>query len=355
MYGERRPEFDPDQVIRNLRSNWGGVGGRLPGGGLLIFGVIIVALLGWLGSGIYTVQPGEQAAVRLFGQFQGTEGPGLKWYFPAPIGTRNIENVLETKTMELGFRSEPRLDVPVESVMITGDLNIVDATLVVQYNISDLEKFLFRVDDPGDADRDPREGRPDGRTLKDATEAALRQVVGQRSVDDVLTIGKEAVQQDTQALLQEFMDSYDSGIQILEVALQEVTPPDAVRAAFDDVVAARSDQETRVNQASAYEQDRIPRAQGAAQQTIRAAEAFKEARIARARGEAAEFLAILAEYSQSSQVTRTRLFLETMEDVLAGVDIFVVDPSTGGVLPFLPLTSEGAAMANAAAAGGATQ
>lgn len=343
MYGERRPEFDPDQFIQNLKSNWGSVRGRLPGGGstgLLIIGLIVVLIGGWLATGFYTVQPGEQAAVRLFGQFQGTENPGLKWYFPSPIGTRNIENVLETKTMELGFRSDPNRDVPVESVMITGDLNIVDATLVVQYNISDLEKFLFRVDDPGDPDRDPTEGRPDGRTLKDATEAALRQVVGQRSVDDILTIGKEAVQQDTRDLLQQFMDSYDSGLQILEVALQEVTPPDAVRAAFDDVVAARSDQETRINQANAFEQDQIPRAEGAAQQTVRAAEAFKSARIARARGEAAEFLSILAEYSQSEDVTRTRLYLETMEEVLPGVKIVVLDEDSGGVLPFLPLTDE---------------
>ncbi len=353
MYGERRPEFDPDQMLRNLRSNWGGIRGRLPGGGLFLFGIAAILIIAWLATGIYTVQPGEQAAVRLFGKFQGTEGPGLKWYFPSPIGTRNIENVLETKTMELGFRSAPtRTDVPVESVMITGDLNIVDATLVVQYKISDLEKFLFRVDDPGDADRDSREGRPDGRTLKDATEAALRQVVGQRSVDDILTIGKEAVQQDTQTLLQELMDGYNSGIQILEVALQEVTPPDAVRAAFDDVVAARSDQETRVNQASAYEQDRIPRARGAAQQTIRAAEGFKEARIARARGEAAEFLAILAEYGQSKDVTRTRLYLETMEEILGDVSIFVVDPKTGGVLPLLPLTEGVLPTSPAATAGG---
>ena len=147
------------------------------------------------------------------------------------------------------------------------------------------------------------------------------------------------------------MDGYNSGIQILEVALQEVTPPDAVRAAFDDVVAARSDQETRINQASAYEQDQIPRAQGAAQQTIRAAEAFKEARIARARGEAAEFLAILAEYSLSTNVTRTRLFLETMEDILSGVSIFIVDEGTGGVLPFLPLTD--GVLPGAPATGGA--
>ena len=346
MYGERRPELDPDQIVQNLRQNWDGIRSRLPGGGgsrLIIFGLILLIILVWLGSGVYTVSPGEQAAVRLFGKFQGTEGPGLKWYFPSPVGTRNIENVLETKRMELGFRSNAgaATDVSLESTMITGDLNIVDVRLVVQYKISDLEKFLFRVDDPGDADRDPTEGRPDGRTLKDATEAALRQVVGQRSIDDVLTVGKEAVQTDTRTQLQSLMDSYDTGIQVETVALQEVTPPNAVRPAFDDVVGARSDKETRINQANAYEQDRVPRAEGAAQQTIRAAEAFKEARIARARGEAAEFLSILAEYSQSRDVTRTRLFLEAMEDILPGVTLFVIDEGAGsGILPFLPLTGD---------------
>ena len=359
MYGERRPEFDPDEFLRNLRQNFESVRDRLPGGGssgLLVVGLIVALLLAWLATGFYTVGPSEQAAVRLFGRFQGTEEPGLKWYFPAPVGTRNVENVLETKRMELGFRSEPRIDVPVESTMITGDLNIVDVELVVQYKISDLEKFLFRVDDPGDADRDPREGRPDGRTLKDATEAALRQVVGQRAIDDVLTIGKEAVQQDTLLLLQQLMDGYDTGIEILQVALQEVTPPDAVRAAFDDVVAARSDQETRINQASAFEQDQLPRALGAAQQAVQTAEAFKAARIARARGEAAEFLAILAEYAQSQQVTRTRLFLEAMEEILPGVTIFIIDPEAGsGVLPFLPLTGDGVAGAAGGAGTGGAQ
>ncbi|HCH36106.1 MAG TPA: FtsH protease activity modulator HflK [Dehalococcoidia bacterium] len=341
MYGERKPEFDPDELMRNLKANWGGIFSRLPGGGnrgVVIAVILVLLAVAWAASGVFTVGPGEQAATRLFGKFTGTEGPGLRWYYPAPIGARNIENVLETKRMELGFRSNPSRDVPVESTMITGDLNIVDARLVVQYRISDLEKFLFRVDDPGDSDRDSAEGRPDGRTLKDATEAALRQVVGQRSIDDVLTVGKEAVQQDTRTLLQEFMTSYNAGIQILEVALQEVTPPDEVRAAFDDVVAARSDKETRVNQANAYEQDRIPKAEGAAQQTVQSAEAFKASRVAQARGEASGFLEILEEYAKSKEVTRTRLYLEEMEKTLSGVEIFVVDEKTGGVLPFLPLT-----------------
>lgn len=345
MYGERRPQFDPDEFLRQLRGRLADVRRRLPGGGgssLIVAGFFLIVGLIWAATGFYTVGPEEQAAVRLFGKFQGTEGPGLKWYFPAPVGTRNIENVLGTKTMELGFRSTPQRDVTTEALMITGDLNIVDVQLVVQYRVSNLEQFLFRVDDPGDTDRDPREGRPDGRTLKDASEAALRQVVGQRSIDDVLTVGKEAVQVDTASLLQELLDSYGAGVQILTVILQEVTPPDPVRAAFDDVVAARSDRETRINQANAFREDQVPRALGAAQQTIQAAEAFKQSRIARARGEAAEFLAVLAEFRSSPEVTSQRLYLEMVERVLPSVSIFIIDPEAGsGVLPFLPLTDSG--------------
>ncbi len=197
MYGERRPEFDPDQIIENLRQTWRRISGNLPGGGgakLLVFGGLLLIVILWAASGFYTVQPSEQAALRLFGEFRGTEGTGLHWYPPSPIGSRNVVSVRETRRMELGFRSDPDRDVPVESEMITGDLNIVDIDLVVQYRIKDIEAFLFNVDDPGDPDRDDvTSGQPDGRTLKDATEAALRQVVGQRSIDDPLRVGREAV------------------------------------------------------------------------------------------------------------------------------------------------------------------
>ena len=343
LYGQRRPEFDPDAILRNLRSSWSGFRSRIPTGGLglLLLAVVGVAVLIWSATGIYTVSPTEQAALRLFGQFRGTEGPGLHWYPPSPIGTRNIEAVLEAKTLELGFRENQR-EVPVEAEMITGDLDIVNVQLVVQYRISDLEKFLFRVSDPGDVDRDPRTGRPDGRTLKDATEAALRQVVGQRSIDDPLRVAKDAVQVDTQDLLQQILDDYSAGIEILQVVLQDVRPPDAVRDAFDDVNRARVDRETSINQAQAYEQAQIPQATGAAQQVIQGAEAFKLARVARASGEAAQFLAVLDEYEESKEVTRRRLYLEAMEDVLPGISIFIIDPAaSGSLLPFLPLTQDG--------------
>ena len=241
--------------------------------------------------------------------------------------------------MELGFRSVGNLSVPVESEMITGDLNIVDVNLVVQYRIKNLSDFLFNVDDPGDPERlESRSGVPDGRTLKDATEAALRQVVGQRSIDDPLRVAKTEVQESTRTLLQGILDDYNAGIEILSIQLQVVEPPAVVRDAFDDVNRARVDKETRTNQALAYEQDQLPRAVGSAQQVIQAATAFKNARVARAEGEAAEFLSVLAEYENSVNVTRQRLYLEAMEEILPGITIYVIDPEAGaGVLPFLSL------------------
>jgi len=343
MYGGRRPDFDPDQIMRDLQRSWGRFIRRLPRGlsGLLAFSLIVLALLIWSATGFYTVGPTDQAALRLFGQYRGLEGPGLHWYFPSPVGARNIEAVLETKTMELGFRPGQR-SVPVEAEMITGDLNIVDNQLVVQYRIVDLEKFLFRVSDPGDPDRNPAPGRPDGRTLKDAAEAALRQVVGQRTIDDPLFVNKEQVQEDTRALLQQILDDYNTGILVQQLVLQQVRPPSAVQDAFDDVVRARVDKEARINEARAYEQDRLPRARGAAQTVIQAAEAFKQARLARARGEAARFLSVLAEYQASTDVTRQRLYLEAMEDILPHIAIFIVDPAaSSNLVPFLPLTGQG--------------
>lgn len=339
MYGERRPELDPDQVLRNVQQGWSSFRRRLPGGGPFVFLAIIsvIAVL-WLGSGFYTVGPTEQTALRLFGEYRGIEGPGLHWYPPSPIGSRNTEAVLETKTMELGFRANG-LDVPVEAQMITGDLNIVDVQLGVQYRIVDLGKYLFQVSDPGDPDRDPSEGKPDGRTLKDATESAIRQVVGQRGIDAPLIDDKAGVQEATKLLLQQILDEYNTGLEVQQVVLQRVRPPDPVRDAFDDVVRARVDKESRINEANAYEQERVPVAKGEAEQTIQSASAFKEARVARAKGEASKFLSVLDEYNKSKDVTRRRLYLEAMEQILPGITIFVVEQDqASNLLPFLPLS-----------------
>ena len=360
MYGDRRPEFDPDQLVKNLQQSWDGIRARLPGGGgvgILFFGGIAIILAIWAASGFYQVGPSEQAALRLFGKFQNLEEQGLHWFFPGPIGRVDVVSVRETKRMELGFRSVGNLAVPVESEMITGDLNIVDVNLVVQYRISNLENFLFNVADPGDPDRpETGEGAPDGRTLKDATEAALRQVIGQRSIDDPLRVAKTEVQDSTKTLLQGILDDYGAGIEILSIQLQTVEPPSSVRDAFDDVNRARVDRETRINQALAYEQDQVPRALGSAQQVIQAATAFKNARVARAEGEASEFLSVLAEYEKSKKVTRQRLYLEAMEEILPGITIYVIDPDAGsGVLPFLSLTGEGVTLGAPAPADAGTE
>ena len=341
----REPEIDLEEFLRRIRAVLSGIGGpRFGGRGLatyVTFGVLGLALILWLATGVYTVGPGEQAAIRTFGKCCKIteENAGLQWYWPAPVGTRNVESIREIRSMELGFSEAVGVSSQVlleEAQMIAGDLNVVDVPLVVQYRIKDLEGFLFKVADPGErippGTRDIAEGRPEGRTLKDATEAALRLVVGQRTIDDVLTENKTEVQEDTKVLLQDILDSYGAGIEITAVLLQEVKAPEEVRDAFEDVNRARQDKETLINQAQAYQRDLIPRARGEAEKVIQAAEAFKRERIAKAEGEAGRFLSILREYEKSRDVTRQRIFLEAMEEILPGVTKFVVSPDTEGAI-----------------------
>jgi len=335
-----------EQILGGIGSVLNNIMQRLGGGGskILILMIVGVLLLLWMASGVFTVAPREKAALRMFGEFQTTAGPGLHWFWPAPIGQRDIIDVDVTRRMELGVLTAQNgnvQDVPLEALMITGDLNIVNVQMVVQYKVKSIEDFLFRVDDPGDVIRGIPDGNPEGRTLKDATEMALRQVVGQRSIDDTLIANREQVQVDTGLVLQQVLDEYQTGIQVLSVVLQQVRPPDEVRLAFDDVVNARVDKESRVNEAKAYEQDKLPRAQGESQQIVQAAEAFKVEQVARAEGEASRFLTVLEEYTISKEVTRRRLYLEAIETVLPGITKFIVDPDSGGsMLQFLPLESE---------------
>ena len=304
----RPPEMNFEQMLGNFGGGLGRLASRLGGGGVGLAAVLIIALIViiWAATGIYTVSPGEQAALRLFGAAQAntvTE-TGLNWWWPSPVGNRDVVQVVETRRMELGFRRSdnggPDAPVPVEAQMISGDLNIIDVQMVVQYNIKNLNNYLFRVDDPGEdtgTQRNIPAGRPDGRTLKDATEAALRLVVGQRSLGEVLAEERLNLQSSTHDKLQEILDSYQTGINIISVELQKVEAPEDVRAAFNDVLQARQDKVTATNQAQAYENQVIPEARGRAEQIIQPAEAFKRARIERARGEADQFLSILQQYS----------------------------------------------------------
>jgi membrane protease subunit HflK len=286
-----------------------------------LFGAILVALLIWLGTGFYTVDPDEQALVRQFGRVTGVSQQGLHWRPPTPIARHDTVKVTQVRRMEVGFRSEPvvRTD-PVEALMITGDENIVDVQLLVQFEIKDIEKFLFRAVDPA------------RKTIKDATESALRQVVGARGIDDVLTTEKEAVQAETKDLLQELLDTYEAGIRVAEVKLNNVNPPAEVQDAFDDVVRAREDKERIINLAAAYEEDILPRARGDAERLKQEAEAFRAQRVNEATGQAERFISILEAYRKAPDITAQRLYLERMETTLAEVEIFIVDGEVGGNL-----------------------
>ena len=323
MYRQEEPDVNFDQALKGVREFLNRF--RLGGGGVLaflVFGLLLVALAVWLGSGFYTVQPGEQAAVRLFGEFTDTRDEGLHWWWPSPVGGRDIVRVDEVKRLELGVRGDtPNLE---ESLMITGDPdesgnpgeapNIVDVQLTVQYNIKDLERFLYRAVDPA------------GVTIKDAAETSLRQVVGSRPIDDVLTDKKEEVQEETRLLLQRLLDDYETGINVTEVKLANVFAPEQVKDAFDDVVRAKEDKARIINLADAYKEDILPRARGDAARLLQDAEAFRQQRIALSTGESEYFLAILNEFRKAPDVTRQRLYLEAMEEILPGIQKIIGDP-----------------------------
>ncbi len=330
--GPRQPELDFEKIMGGIRDGIGRVSQRLGGGGVglavaLFVGLIIVI---WGATGVYTTSPGEQAVLRLFGDAQETPVTqnGLHWWWPGPIGNKDVVRTDLVRRLELGFRSADGVantPVPVEAQMISGDLNIIDVQMVVQYDIKNLSYYLFKVDDPGEDAGDQRNipaGRPDGRTLKDATEAALRLVVGQRSLAEVLAEERVNLELDTGVKLQEILDGYQTGINIISVQLQKVEAPAEVQAAFNDVLQARQDKVTATNQAQAYENQVIPEARGRAEQIIQPAEAFKRARIERAQGEADQFLSILAQFNDRS-ITLQNVLQDT--DNADGDD----DPATG--------------------------
>ena len=355
--GPRQPEVDFDQLLAGVKGTLGSIAARLGGGGVggvIVLAIGLIAVL-WLASGIYRIGPGEEVAQRRFGAIcgaalapcSGTTGvvtqTGLHWWWPGPIGDTDKIKVTETRRMELGFRSGADqgvadAQVPVEGLMISGDLNIVDVQMVVQYDIKDLVGFLFRVNDPGEDARGIPPGNPEGRTLKDAAEAALRLVVGQRSIEDVLTEQRTAVESDTKTRLQDILDNYQTGINIVSVQLLKTQAPEEVFESFEDVLRARQEQETRVNEALAYENNIIPRAEGDAERIKREAEAFAQARVARARGESSRFISVLEQFRDHS-IELENVLQDTNDadgdgDSATGIglgDVTVIDgPDVGG-------------------------
>ncbi len=310
----------PEDVLERVREQ---IVGRLR---QLVPWLVGAVLLLALWAGMYKVGPGEQAVVRTFGKQTGRTGPGLHVRMPG-IQQVDVVNVERIARLEVGARGTQR--VQDESQMITGDANIVEVEMIVQYRIIDPSKYLFKLLAPEEA-------------LRATAEVALRSIVGRTGVDEVITTGREKVQAETRDWLQRLMDVYQSGIAITEVKLQDIDAPDPVRDAFHEVVRAREEKERLINEAMGYQADLIPKARGEAQKRLRDAEGYREQRVLEAKGDVAQFASVLTEYSKAPRVTRERLYIETMQRVMArSPKKTIMDESVAkNAVPVLPLSSD---------------
>ncbi|MCK9274762.1 MAG: FtsH protease activity modulator HflK [Syntrophales bacterium] len=293
--------------------------------------IVIVAVLVWLLSGIYVVKPEQIGVVKRFGKAVRTTMPGPHYHLPVPIETVLKPAVTQVRRIEIGFRSigdrqnSPNRAVLGESLMLTRAENIVNLTFIVQYRISDPIQYLFNV-------------KHQEKTVKDAAEASMRQVVGDNNIDDILTTGKFQIQQDTKKILQDILDSYDAGVQVLAVQLQDVHPPQQVMAAFKDVASAKEDKAKMINEAHGYRNEILPKSKGKAAQIVNDAIAYKESKIITAQGDASRFEKILSQYKSARDVTRKRLYLEMMEEILPDMEKVIIEDKVGGnMLPHLSL------------------
>ena len=293
--------------------------------------LIIVVIVGiYLSTGIYTIGPSEEGLVKRFGQYVRSATPGLHFRLPAPFESVVRVNVKEVRTSEIGFRTiSPAPNaryqtVQNEALMLTGDGNISSVQIVVQYLVANAEQFAFNLIDHN-------------AIVKEASEATLRELVATKTLDETLTEQRAAIATETLEALQALLDKYGTGITVTNVQLQDVAPPSEVLSAFDDVNSARQDKEKLINQAERYALDIVPKARGEAEEIGNQAEAYKQERIKRAEGEVARFLDILARYELGQEVTRTRLFIETMEEILPGMDKIILSEDAGGLLKLLDL------------------
>jgi membrane protease subunit HflK len=311
-----------DKVVERLKT----FRRRLP----RFYVIILILVLVWILSGIYVVAPDEQGVVKSFGKLTRILEPGLHYHLPYPIESVSKPKVTEIQRFEFGFRTvnsgplpqyKPMAD---EALILTGDENIIDVWFVVQFRIKDATNFLFNVSDPF-------------KTMRDAAEATMRAVMGENKIDTAMTTGRLNIQNDAQKALQKILDSYESGLQIIAFQLQAVQPPEQVREAFKDVTSAREEKNKFINEAQSYTSDILHRAKGLAVQIELEAEGYKEQKIKQAQGDADRFLALLKEYRNAKKVTRKRLYLETMEEILGPARKLVVDLDKQGVLQLLPL------------------
>jgi modulator of FtsH protease HflK len=307
----------------------GGNGGRVPflnprqfGGGIGLL-IALIAVV-WLASGFYIVDASQRGLVLEFGKFKELTEPGLRWRLPWPIQTNELVNLTNVRTVEVGYRGSEKNKVPQEALMLTDDENIVSVQFAVQYLIKDPKDYLFQNRNPDDA-------------VVGAAETAIREVVGKSEMDFVLYEGRDVIAASTQKLIQEILDRYQTGVQIRSVTMQSTQPPEQVQAAFDDAVKAGQDRERQKNEGQAYANDVIPRAQGAASRLMQEAGGYKQRMIATAEGDASRFKQILVEYNKAPEVTRQRMYLETLQQVYSNTTKVMVDAKGSGNLLYLPL------------------
>ncbi len=328
--GQRPPNID--EVVEKIQKliNKFLPGGKSGGNKPIFFGLILLVVI-WAFSGLYRVLPDEQGVVLRFGKFVSTTQPGLNYHIPYPVETVLTPKVTKVNRIDIGFRSASDSgrtsgigDVPEESLMLTGDENIVNIDFSVFWVIKDAGKFLFKIQSPVE-------------TVKAAAETAMREVIAKSRLQPILTEGRSSIEIETQDIIQSILDEYESGIQVTQVQTQKADPPDQVIDAFRDVQAARADMERSKNEAEGYANDVIPRARGDAAKILQEAEAYKQQVVAAAEGEASRFIAIYNEYAKAKTVTQERMYLETMEKVLADINKVIIDKKSGGVVPYLPL------------------
>jgi modulator of FtsH protease HflK len=330
--GPRPPSLE--ELLRKSQDRFKGVlpSGGWGGKGVVLLVVLVIAF--WMLSGFYRVDPDEQGVVLRFGQYVKTDPPGLRYHLPAPIETAVTPKVTRVQRVDIGFRPAGEFgrsaavgqrDFIEESLMLTGDENIVDIHASVFWTIKDAGKFLFGVQNQE-------------RTVKAVAESVIREIVGKTPIQTAQTEGRQRIEEDTRRLTQGVLDYYNMGISVQQVTVQKVDPPNQVIEAFRDVQRAKADKERARNEAEAYANDIIPRARGEAERLLQEAKAYKQEVLLRAQGEAQRFISVYDEFKVAKDVTRQRLYLETMEEVLRDKNKVIIGPGTGqGVVPYLPL------------------
>jgi membrane protease subunit HflK len=294
---------------------------RLGGGAGLIAGLIAAV---WLASGFYIVVEGQRGVVLTFGRFTEETGPGLRWRLPWPVQSHEIVNLSQVRTLEVGYRNNVKTKVLKESLMLTDDENIVDLQFAVQYLVPEARDYLFNV------------RRPD-ETAMEVAETAMREMIGKTRMDQILYESQDAAASKARDLMQQIHDRYKTGIQISTVTIQNAQPPEQVQAAFDDAVKAAQDRERQKNEGQAYANDVIPKARGTAARLLEEAQGYRQRVVASAEGDASRFRQVLTEYAKAPAVTRERIYIETMQQILASTSKVMMDYKGGGNLLYLPL------------------